>query len=58
MSECVAMLRPSEVPVAVSGTTFVMVLLVRVLMRAPLIIIGMRIMQSWRREEVIDCPCE
>ena len=46
------MLRPREVPVAASGTTLVMVLLVSVLRRAPLIIMGMRTTHRWRREEV------
>ena len=46
MREWVAMLSPRLVPVAVSGTAFVMMLLVSVLRRAPPIIIGMSTRQS------------
>ena len=55
MREWVAMLRPRDVPVDDWGTTLVMVLLVRVLRRAPLIIMGMSTRARWKREDVKLC---
>ena len=43
MIDCVAMLRPRAVPVAESGTHFVMVLLVMVFRRVVAIIMGIRV---------------
>lgn len=49
MMEWVAILRPSEVPVAVSGTFLVMVLLAMVLSSAPDITMGTITTHSSRR---------
>ena len=43
MIDCVAMLRPRAVPVAESGTHFVMVLLVMVFRRVVAIVMGTRV---------------
>ena len=56
MMECVAILRPSDVPVAVSGTFLVMVLLAMVLRRDPDITMGTMITHS--RGSVVAKLCK
>ena len=53
--ECVAMLRPKLVPVAVSGTHFVIELLATRLSNDPLAIIGIKITRRNKRLSTNAC---
>ena len=55
MTEWVAMLSPRLVPVAVSGTTLVIILVVSVSMRVSPMTSGASTKQSWRRVDVMVC---